>query len=176
MEKSEVNHDEKELGPSGQTSIEVFDVTDQDSEKLTHGDKCALVIKSLCPNATVICVDNLNYKEDLSPGFYDCASYDDPAIDITSYSFSSPHFDLNLCQAVSEATIGGKIVVFAAGNAGQRFCNTIGYPGRIGNILVIGGRDPYHNHVKFSLTLRSMIGGLYPYYRHLIMYTQSVTS
>ena len=118
-----------------------------------HGEQCADIVHALCPNASILCANNV--EDDLSLGFYDC-THRSPSIDIISYSISSPFFDLNMCTAVNEAVVAGKIIVFAAGNTGQKHRNTIGYPGRIGNILVVGGRDPHYNRIGFSSVGREM--------------------
>uniref|UniRef100_A0A1X7SWX5 Peptidase S8/S53 domain-containing protein n=1 Tax=Amphimedon queenslandica TaxID=400682 RepID=A0A1X7SWX5_AMPQE len=71
-------------------------------------------------------------------------------IGIISCSMGTESFDLHVCKAVNEAIAKGKIVVFSAGNKGQKSRNSILYPGRIGNVLVIGGQDPYNSHLSFS--------------------------
>ena len=118
-----------------------------------HGEQCATIVHAVSPNASILCANNV--EDDLSLGFYDCTSRS-PSIDIISYSISSPFFDYNMCIAVNEAVVAGKIIVFAAGNTGQKHRNTIGYPGRIGNILVVGGRDPHYNRIGFSSVGREM--------------------
>ena len=118
-----------------------------------HGEQCATIVHAVSPNASILCANNV--EDDLSLGFYDCTRRS-PSIDIISYSISSPFFDYNMCTAVNEAVVAGKIIVFAAGNTGKRSRNTIEYPGRIGNILVVGGRDPHYNRIGFSSVGREM--------------------
>ena len=132
-----------------ETSFKPFNPTGNLSQ---HGEQCATIIHAVSPNASILCA---NKENDLSLGFYDCTSRS-PSIDIISYSISSPFFDYNMCTAVNEAVVAGKIIVFAAGNTGKRLRNTIEYPGRIGNILVVGGRDPHYNRIGFSSVGREM--------------------
>ena len=133
-----------------ETSFKPFNPTGNLSQ---HGEQCATIVHAVSPNASILCANNV--EDDLSLGFYDC-THRSPSIDIISYSISSPFFDLNMCTAVNEAVVAGKIIVFAAGNTGQKHRNTIGYPGRIGNILVVGGRDPHYNRIGFSSVGREM--------------------
>ena len=133
-----------------ETSFKPFNPTGNLSQ---HGEQCATIVHAVSPNASILCANNV--EDDLSLGFYDCTRRS-PSIDIISYSISSPFFDYNMCTAVNEAVVAGKIIVFAAGNTGQKHRNTIGYPGRIGNILVVGGRDPHYNRIGFSSVGREM--------------------
>ena len=133
-----------------ETSFKPFNPTGNLSQ---HGEQCATIVHAVSPNASILCANNV--EDDLSLGFYDCTRRS-PSIDIISYSISSPFFECNMCTAVNEAVVAGKIIVFAAGNTGQKHRNTIGYPGRIGNILVVGGRDPHYNRIGFSSVGREM--------------------
>ena len=133
-----------------ETSFKPFNPTGNLSQ---HGEQCATIVHAVSPNASILCANNV--EDDLSLGFYDCTRRS-PSIDVISYSISSLFFDLNMCTAVNEAVVAGKIIVFAAGNTGQKHRNTIGYPGRIGNILVVGGRDPHYNRIGFSSVGREM--------------------
>ena len=147
---SDTEDQEVEMGDY-ETTFKLFEVANRHEQ---HGEQCAEVLHAVCPNATILRANYKN-KDDPSLGFYDCSS-GSPSIDIISYSISYPVFDCNLCSAVNEAVAAGKIIVFAAGNTGQTHRNTIGYPGRIGNILVVGGRDAYHNRIGFSAVGREL--------------------
>ena len=147
---SDTEDQEVEMGDY-ETTFKSFEVANRHEQ---HGEQCAEVLHAVCPNATILCANYVN-KDEPSLGFYDCSSRS-PSIDIISYSISYPLFDCNLCSAVNEAVAAGKIIVFAAGNTGQTHRNTIGYPGRIGNILVVGGRDAHHNRIGFSSVGREM--------------------
>ena len=147
---SDTEDQEVEMGDY-ETTFKPFEVASRHEQ---HGEQCAEVLHAVCPNATILCANYVN-KDEPSLGFYDC-SIRSPSIDIISYSISYPVFDCNLCSAVNEAVAAGKIIVFAAGNTGQTHRNTIGYPGRIGNILVVGGRDAHHNRIGFSAIGREL--------------------
>ena len=129
--------------------------------KITHGDECATVLGNICPKVKIWRADcTQKDKEDdtahnMSFLFDDCTATP-LSIDIISCSISSSCFNDKLCAEVNKAVIAGKIIVFAAGNTGLSQRNTIGYPGRIGNIIVVGGSDPYHNRVDFSAVGREM--------------------
>ena len=125
----------------------------------THGEKCAAILKNICPGVTIQCA-HVPTCTRMAHAFEDCSIDDNPAsplcIDVISCSISFPSFDYKVCAAVNKAVMAGKIIVFAAGNTGLRQRNTIGYPGRIGNIIVIGGRDQFHNRAEFSSVGREM--------------------
>ena len=112
-----------------------------------HGEECASVLQTICPNASILCANNV--EEDYHLAFTDCMNRE-PPIDVISYSISIPLYFNDMCRVVNEAVVAGKIIVFAAGNTGKKARNTVEYPGRIGNILVVGGRDAYHNRIGFS--------------------------
>ena len=140
----------------------------------SHGEKCASIVKKYCPDATIQCANVCKGQEqrilpiDMAYAFEDCIDPDDANIefdvemqlpfffDVISCSISLLSFDHNLCIAVNKAVMAGKIIVFAAGNMGLSQRNTIGYPGRIGNVIVIGGRDQYYNRAGFSSVGREM--------------------
>ena len=131
-------------------------------EKEYHGEMCFKVIKNIAPDAII--------KEILDagaivPSIKKCLEQSPPVsleenppvslegssfVSIISCSMGTESFDLQVCKAVNEAIAKGKIVVFSAGNKGQKSRNSIFYPGRIGNVLVIGGQDPYNSHLSFS--------------------------
>ena len=129
------------------------------SQFTPHGDQCAAIISEMCPKACILRADRTCTKNMMSLLFDDCREDNNvntrPSIDVISCSIFSP-FNPDLCAAVNEAVIAGKIIVFAAGNHGQSRCNTIDYPGRIGNVIVVGGRDPYHNRMDFSAVGREI--------------------
>uniref|UniRef100_A0A1X7V1C3 Peptidase S8/S53 domain-containing protein n=1 Tax=Amphimedon queenslandica TaxID=400682 RepID=A0A1X7V1C3_AMPQE len=118
-----------------------------------HGEECASVLHTICPNASILCANNV--EEDYHLAFTDCKNHE-PPIDVISYSLSMPSFYYDMCRVVNEAVVAGKIIVFAAGNTGKKERNTVEYPGRIGNILVVGGRDESHNRIGFSAIGREM--------------------
>ena len=145
----DINEEQEEMGYHGTCFIK-SKPTDALSQ---HGKECSFVVHSVCPKATILCA---NFKEKYDhKGFYDCISRS-TTINIISYSRSKPSFDSEMCTAVNKAVVAGKIIVFAAGNTGRRSRNTIGYPGRIGNILVVGGRDLYYNRIGFSSVGKEM--------------------
>uniref|UniRef100_A0A1X7T651 Peptidase S8/S53 domain-containing protein n=1 Tax=Amphimedon queenslandica TaxID=400682 RepID=A0A1X7T651_AMPQE len=118
-----------------------------------HGKDCASVLHTICPNASILCANNVEELYHLA--FTDCINHE-PPIDVISYSISIPSFYYDMCRVVNEAVVTGKIIVFAAGNTGKKERNTVEYPGRIGNILVVGGRDESHNRIGFSSVGREM--------------------
>ena len=118
-----------------------------------HGEQCSSVVDAVSPKASILCANNVEANYHLA--FNDCISRS-PPIDVISYSISLPYFHSDMCTAVNEAVVAGKIIVFAAGNTGRRSSKTIEYPGRIGNILVVGGRDPHYNRIGFSSVGREM--------------------
>ena len=118
--------------------------------KNDHGEKCVSVLRTLCPAATVW--QDFNTKQFSQPFYNQLLSQ----TDVVSCSIAVHSFDYDLCTAVNKAVMEGKIIVFAAGNYGQSHSNTVMYPGRIGNILVIGGRDAYYNRVGLSSVGREM--------------------
>ena len=138
-----------EKGPEG-TSFKHFKSTDTLSQ---HGEQCSSVVHAVSPKTSILCANNVEANYHLA--FNDCISRS-PPIDVISYSISLPYFHSGMCAAVNEAVVAGKIIVFAAGNTGKRLRNTIEYPGRIGNILVVGGRDPHYNRIGFSSVGREM--------------------
>ena len=71
-------------------------------------------------------------------------------VDIILCSVSESSYKFELCKATNKAVMAGKIIVFAAGNTGQSQRNTIEYPGRIGNVIVVGGRDSHYNRAALS--------------------------
>ena len=118
----------------------------KNKEKEYHGEMCSKVIKNIAPDAII--------KEILDagaivPSIKECLEENSP-VSVISCSMGTESFDLQVCKAVNEAVAKGKIVVFSAGNKGQKSRNSILYPGRIGNVLVIGGQDPYNSHLSFS--------------------------
>ena len=132
------------------TTFKDFKSTDTHSQ---HGEQCSSVVHAVSPSASILCANN---REDYYYlAFNDCISRS-PSIDVISYSISLPYFDSGMCTAVDKAVVADKIIVFAAGNTGKRSRNTIEYPGRIGNILVVGGRDPHYNRIGFSSVGREM--------------------
>ena len=137
-----------ELGPNG-TTFKPFEPSDILTQ---HGEQCASVVHKVCPNASILCANKVQEKHH---AFKDCVSRK-PSIDIISYSIFCSTFYSKICTPVNEAVVAGKIIVFAAGNTGQKHRNTIGYPGRIGNILVVGGRDPHYNRIGFSSVGKEM--------------------
>ena len=116
----------------------------QINPSVKHGKKCAIAVHKISPSAGIWC--------------YNCSDwiYHGASEDILSYSISQPQFSLELCKEVSRAIIDGQIIVFAAGNKGQSFQNTIGYPGRIGNVLVIGAHDTFHNPTVYTSVGREL--------------------
>uniref|UniRef100_A0A1X7T6T7 Peptidase S8/S53 domain-containing protein n=1 Tax=Amphimedon queenslandica TaxID=400682 RepID=A0A1X7T6T7_AMPQE len=113
-----------------------------------HGEKCASVLHRISPEASIWCANNR--EDDYHLAFIDCKNHE-PPIDVISYSLSEPSFCNDMCRVVNEAVMANKIIVFAAGNTGRKARNTVEYPGHIGNILVIGGCDEFHNHrIGFS--------------------------
>ena len=134
--------------------IAVFDEKKpKDSPDPGHGEKCESIVRVICPFATVWTDFTSNKGSEMQRPF------SNPLIqltDVVSCSISVPSFDYHLCTAVNKAVMEGKIIVFAAGNYGQSRSNTVVYPGRIGNILVVGGRDAYYNRVGLSSVGREM--------------------
>ena len=163
-------HSQEQSHEHNYGSMRVHNTIFKSFSKITHGDECATVLRNICPKVKIWRADcTQNVEEDdaehkMSFLFKDCAEThlsnctETPlySIDIISCSISSSCFNDKLCAAVNKAVIAGKIIVFAAGNTGLSQRNTIGYPGRIGNIIVVGGSDPYHNRVDFSAVGREM--------------------
>ena len=121
-------------------------------KKEFHGNICTNIVYNVCPEAKVLSIKDLGY---ITQGINECCKSKEN-VSVISCSMGTYCFDLVLCKAVSEAIMAGKILVFSAGNEGQRFRNTISYPGRIGNVLVIGGRDPFNNPLNFSSVGREL--------------------
>ena len=142
--------------------IAVIDHFGDDTEKLQgsafrpfttlknpHGNQCAFIVQTVCPKSKVLCV---NMEQETASheanAFQSCSEKED--LSIICCSVSCHCYNYELCEAVNKAVMKGKIIVVSAANYGQSRANTIGYPGRIGNIIVVGGRDRYHNRVGFS--------------------------
>ena len=127
-----------------------------------HGDQCAAIVRAICPKSDILCVNTATKAttkaKDLYKAFHECRdeSLETHQIDIISCSVCSPRFDYDLCKAVNEAVRAGKIIVYAAGNEGLSHSNTIAYPGRQGNILVVGGRDKNYSRIGFSSVGKEM--------------------
>ena len=149
-------------------------------EKEYHGEMCFKVIENIAPNAIIKkilddgaivlsikrCLEEsspisleleesppISVEENPSVSLEESSSVsleESSFVSIISCSMGTESFDLQVCKAVNEAIAKGKIVVFSAGNKGQKSRNSILYPGRIGNVLVIGGQDPYNSHLSFS--------------------------
>ena len=121
-----------------------------------HGDECAAVVRAIaCESA--IWRTNCSTCNDMSHAFEGCTDPDIPwYFNLISCSISIPYFDFSLCSAINKAVINRKIIVFAAGNYGLREPNSITYPGRFGNIIVVGGCDEHHNRLGFSSVGREM--------------------
>ena len=123
---------------------------------VSHGEKCAAILKMVSPKAFIHCADSTG------GGMHGCFNISNDHetlranLSIISLSLSNPSFRYEKCKPVNKAVMAGKIIVFAAGNTGQSQRNTIEYPGRIGNVIVVGGRDPYHNRVEYSPVGREM--------------------
>ena len=115
------------------------------SKKEYHGEMCSKVIENIAPNAKVKPILDAGA---IVPSLNKCK--DDSSVSVVSCSMGTESFDLQVFKAVNEAVIAGKILVFSAGNRGQKSRNAILYPGRIGNVLVIGGQDPFYSHLSFS--------------------------
>ena len=122
----------------------------------SHGEKCAEVLQNISPESKVWCVKSKQSNVSAMATLFNTCLSDNKSIKVISCSVSSPCFDYGLCTAVNKAVVGGKIIVFAAGNYGQSQRNSIDYPGRIGNIIVVGGRDKYYNRTEFSSVGREM--------------------
>ena len=110
-----------------------------------HGEMCSKVIENIAPDAKVIPIPDAGT---IVPSLNECK--DDSSVSVVSCSMGTESFNLQVFKAVNEALIAGKILVFSAGNRGQKSRNAILYPGRIGNVLVIGGQDPFNSHLSFS--------------------------
>ena len=153
-----ISDDEREVSLHGLTGdgviIAVFDKKKPaNSPDPGHGEKCESIVRKICPSATVWTRFTGKTVSEMQRPF------SNPLIqltDVVSCSIAVPSFDYKLCTAVNKAVMEDKIIVFAAGNYGQSHSNTVMYPGRIGNILVVGGRDAYHNQVDFSSVGREM--------------------
>ena len=120
-----------------------------------HGDECAAVLQSLCPGASIWRA-NCTTLNNMPHPIEDCLDPFITNIDVISYSISVPYFHYELCVAVNHAVMAGKIFVFAAGNYGRKECNTIRYPGCLGNIIVVGGCDRFLNRICYSSIGREM--------------------
>ena len=125
-------------------------------ESTSHGEKCVEVLQNISPESKVWCVKSKQSNVGAMATLFDTCLSDDKSIKVISCSVSSPCFDSGLCASVDEAVVGGKIIVFAAGNYGQSQRNSIDYPGRIGNIIVVGERDKYYNRTGYSSVGREM--------------------
>lgn len=110
-----------------------------------HGEICSKVIENIAPDAIIKPISDAGA---IVPSLNECK--DDSSVSVISCSMGTESFDLQVFKAVNEAVIAGKILVFSAGNRGQKSRNAILYPGRIGNVLVIGGQDPFYSHLSFS--------------------------
>ena len=110
-----------------------------------HGEICSKVIENIAPDAIIKPILDAGA---IVPSLNECK--DDSSVSIISCSMDTESFDLQVFKAVNEAVIAGKILVFSAGNKGRKSRNAILYPGRIGNVLVIGGQDPFYSHLSFS--------------------------
>ena len=110
-----------------------------------HGEMCSKVIENIAPDAIIKPILDAGT---IVPSLNECK--DDSSVSVVSCSMGTESFDLQVFKAVNEAVIAGKILVFSAGNRGQKSRNAILYPGRIGNVLVIGGQDPFYSHLSFS--------------------------
>ena len=129
-----------------------------------HGEQCATIVKTICPNSAILCVNSEGTTvKGIASAFDSCLkpSFKLPTgrevqIDIISCSIGCFHFTDLLCKSVNKAVRAGKIIVCAAGNKGPSHSNTIGYPGRQGNILVIGERDESYSRVGSSSVGREM--------------------
>ena len=126
--------------------------TSEEELREFHGEICAKIVTNVCPKAKVLPIKDLGY---IAPGINECCE-SEKNVSVISCSMGTYCFDLALCKTVSKAIMAGKILVFSAGNEGQRCRNTISYPGRIGNVLVIGGRDPFNNPLNFSSVGREL--------------------
>ena len=121
-------------------------------ERECHGEICANIVTNVCPEAKVLPIKD---HGSISPGVKECCKFE-KHVSIISCSMGTDSFNFGLCKTVSEAIMAGKILVFSAGNEGQRLRNTISYPGRIGNVLVIGAQDPFNNPLNFSSVGREL--------------------
>ena len=123
-----------------------------------HGDKCAMVLQNISSKCQIWCLNTAG-----TPGvdpivrlFEACISEEYKKIDVISCSVGLPCFHLGLCTAVDKAVKAGKIIVFAAGNCGLGQQNSIYYPGRNGNIIVVGRGDGFYNRARYSSAGREM--------------------
>ena len=112
----------------------------------SHGDDCVQVLLHVAPRCTCIAINDVS--DDFSEGFNTCL--DKYNTNVISFSGAIDSFSPELSRAISKAIMAGVIVVCAAGNEGQVVRNTLSYPGRLGNVLCIGGRDRYHRQLPFS--------------------------
>ena len=155
----EINDDERNACLHDLTGdgviIAVFDEKKpENSPDPGHGEKCKSIVKEICPSAAVWTDFTSKAVSEMQRPFIKPLSIH--LTDVVSCSIAVPSFDYNLCTAVNKAVMEGKIIVFAAGNYGQSRSNTVWYPGRIGNILVVGGRNAYYSRVDFSSVGREM--------------------
>lgn len=121
-----------------------------------HGDECAAVVRAIAYESTIWRTNCITCN-DMSHAFEGCTDPDIPwYFNLISCSISVPNFDFSLCSAINKAVMNRSIIVFAAGNSGQKKPNSIQYPGRFGNIIVVGGCDEHHNALGFSSVGREM--------------------
>uniref|UniRef100_A0A1X7TW15 Peptidase S8/S53 domain-containing protein n=1 Tax=Amphimedon queenslandica TaxID=400682 RepID=A0A1X7TW15_AMPQE len=138
-------------------SIEMFDW--QPLPKDLHGNKCAMVLRKISSECQILCLNLSHNTQNSSVNsvtdiFNDCKSED--TIDVISCSVSFPIFYLGLCTAFDKAVKAGKIIVFAAGNCGFSQQNSIYYPGRNGNIIVVGRGDGFYNRARYNSAGREL--------------------
>lgn len=112
----------------------------------SHGLNCAEVVKDTAPDTIRIGVNDRSHDMSAS---YGCLAKKNE-VDIITSSIAVPFFLPDLSKAITDAVLKGKIVICPAGNEGRAGRSTICYPGRLGNVLVIGGRDRYLNPLPFS--------------------------
>uniref|UniRef100_A0A1X7TJ79 Peptidase S8/S53 domain-containing protein n=1 Tax=Amphimedon queenslandica TaxID=400682 RepID=A0A1X7TJ79_AMPQE len=129
----------------------------QPHPKDLHGDKCAMVLRNVSSECQIWCLNIRTPGVDSIVKFFeDCISEEYKTIDVISCSMGIPCFHLGLCTAVDKAVQAGKIIVFAAGNCGLSQQNSIFYPGRNGNIIVVGRGDGFYNRARYSSAGREM--------------------
>ena len=123
-----------------------------------HGDKCAMVLRNISSDCQIWCLNTAGTPgvDSMVRFFEACISEEYKAIDVISCSVGFPCFHLGLCTAVDNAVKAGKIIVFAAGNCGLSQQNSIFYPGRNGNIIVVGRGDGFYNRARYSSAGREM--------------------
>lgn len=123
---------------------------ERDSEEShgIHGLDCVQVIERISPEARICAVNDTS--DDWSDSFKQLLQK--PDIDVVSFSGCHDYFSPGLSKPVNQALLAGKIIVCVAGNEGCRAKSTIGYPARLGNVLVIGGRNCYYKTLELSST------------------------